>query len=118
MRDEVGPCRRAPLDTAPKALCPGPGLVCRTRHGTDTISAACRWEPYLDWGAIVLENGNIIDISGSRQSPIEPPEQDFFDDIPRRPVVPSRPFLVRAPMRTMPTISILTWAERNRPFCR
>ena len=123
MRDEVGPAAERHLDTAPKALVQVSAMS--AGHGMARIrsSAACAGNHLngvgaLDWGAIVLENGNIIDIreAGTRSS-----RRTGLSRRHPRGGLWSLHDPVLGPgtrWRTMPTISILTWPNANSAFCR
>jgi len=115
MRDEVGPAAERHLDTAPKALVQVSGYVCRTRHGTDTISQHALGTA-LDWGAIVLENGNIIDIR--EQEPDRAAEQDFLDDIREAACGPFTTVLGPGTDADHADHFHFDVAERNSAFCR
>lgn len=76
MRDEVGPAAERHLESAPNAIVQVSAYVCRTRHGTDTISQHALGTA-LDWGAIALEDGAVIEVL--EQEPDAVAEQEFLD---------------------------------------
>ncbi len=78
MRDEVLPAAERLLDTVPQTLVQVSGYVCRTRHGSDTVSQHALGTA-LDWGAIVFEDGKTIEVR--EQEPEAATEQEFLDDI-------------------------------------
>jgi len=78
MRDQVDPAAERHLSSAPRALLQVSAYVCRTRHGTDTISQHALGNA-LDWVAIVLDDGKTIEVRA--QGPEAAAEQDFLDEI-------------------------------------
>lgn len=115
MRDEVGPAAERHFDTAPKTLVQVSAYVCRTRHGTDTISQHALGTA-LDWGAIVLEDGKTIEVR--EQNPEAAAEQDFLDEIREAACGPFTTVLGPGSDADHADHFHFDVAERNSAYCR
>lgn len=78
MHEEVTPAAERHLETVPEALFQVSAYVCRSRHGSETMSEHATGNA-LDWGAIGFEDGTVLDIRDYGAD--EAAERDFFEEI-------------------------------------
>lgn len=78
LHDVVVPSAERHFGAAPVKVVQMSAYVCRTRHGSDTVSEHALGNA-LDWGAVSLEDGETIEVRD--HGPDEAPRQDFLDEV-------------------------------------
>ena len=115
LHDVVVPSAERHLGAAPVAVVQRSDYVCRTRHGTDTVSEHALGNA-LDWGAIVLEDGDIVEVR--EHGPDEAPRQDFLDEIREAACGPFTTVLGPGTDADHADHFHFDLAERGSPYCR
>lgn len=115
MHAVVVPAAKRHFDAAPATLVQMSGYVCRSRHGSDTVSEHATGNA-LDWGAIVLDDGETVEVREHGLD--ETPEQDFLDEIREAACGPFTTVLGPGTDADHADHFHFDLAERGAPYCR
>lgn len=89
--------------------------VCRTRHGSDTVSEHALGNA-LDWAAVLLDDGEIVEVR--EYGPDEAPRRDFLDEIRAAACGPFTTVLGPGTDADHADHFHFDLAERGVPYCR